>query len=133
MRSISEYARREDFAISEVIPGLAEDDVRDSGSWWTTPGVWQRYDQPWPDGSQEPGPALHLGTIRSIYDTPQRYSVTIFRASITPAGLQQGWTVEALCDDALRHAGLTLANCPRAELNAPPPPLRSRPTPPPRN
>jgi hypothetical protein len=131
--------RPENFATSEVIRpaavlmelsarailvGLAEDDVRSGGCWLTSPGVWVRYDQPWPEGANEPGDAVHLGTIRSIYDSPQRYSVTIFRASITPDGVDRGWTVESLCDDALRHASLTLAGCPRAELAPPPQPFR---------
>ena len=67
---------------------------------------------------------MHLGTLRSIYDSPQRYFVTIFRASITPEGLEQGWTIESLCDDALKHAGLTLADCPRAALSPTPPIFR---------
>jgi hypothetical protein len=136
---LSESARRPEFATTEVIrpaavlmefaarqilAGLAEDDVRDGGSWLTSPGVWQRYDRPWPAGSREPGPSIHLGTIRSIYDSPHRYSVTIFRASITPAGLDRDWSVDSLCDDALKHAGLTLADCPRATLMPPPVPFR---------
>lgn len=131
-------ARRDEFATTEVIrpaavlmeaaardilAGLAEDDVREGGKWLTSPGVWQRYDRHWPPGSRDPGPAKHLGTIRSIYDSPQRYSVTIFRASITPEGLAQGWTVESLCDDALKHAGFTLADCPRASLHPIPQPF----------
>jgi hypothetical protein len=131
--------RRDEFATTEVIrpaavlmereardiiAGLAADDVRNGGHWQISPGVWQRYDRPWPEGSREPGPAVHLGTIRSIYDSPQRYFVTIFRASITPDGLEQGWSVDSLCDDALKHADLTLAECPRAALNPIPMPFR---------
>jgi hypothetical protein len=136
---VTSPVRREEFATTEVIrpaavlsheasreilDGLAADDVRHGGHWHTSPGVWQRYDRPWPEGSRDPGPAQHLGTIRSIYDSPQRYWVTIFRASITPDGLAQGWSVDSLCDDALKHAGLTLAECPRASVEPPPPPFR---------
>ncbi len=108
----------------EILAGLAGDDVRQFGCWMTSPGVWQRYDRPWPENSREPGPAVHLGTIRSIYDSPQRYFVTIFRASITAAGLEAGWTVETLCDDALKHAGLSLLECPRVALTPLPLPFR---------
>jgi hypothetical protein len=111
-------------AAREILAGLADDDVRDDGCWLTSPGVWQRYDRAWPAGAKDPGPAVHLGTIRSIYDSPQRYFVTIFRASITPEGLEHGWTVDSLCDDALQHAGLTLAECPRASLAPAPQPFR---------
>lgn len=138
---MSDFGRREEFATSEVIrpaavlmetaareilAGLASDDVRSDGHWLTSPGVWERYDRPWAAGGSEPGDAVHLGTIRSVYDSPQRYAVTIFRASVTPDGIEQGWNVESLCDDALRHAGLTLTNCPRAELTPPPAPFRQR-------
>jgi hypothetical protein len=136
---MTEPGRRDEFATTEVIrpaavlmesaareilKGLAGDDVREGGNWLTSPGVWQRYDRPWAEGSKEPGEAIHLGTVRSIYDTPQRYFVTIFRASITPDGLEQGWSVDSLCDDALKHAGLTLAECPRATLTVSPIPFR---------
>jgi hypothetical protein len=133
---MTETTRRDEFAATEVIrpaavlmesaardilAGLADDDARDGGHWVTSPGVWQRYDRPWGEGAKEPGAAIHLGTVRSIYDSPQRYFVTIFRASITPEGLEQGWTVDSLCDDALKHATLTLAECPRASLSPTPP------------
>lgn len=111
-------------AARQILAGLAEVDVRSGGHWLTSPGVWERYDRPWPKPFREPGPSIHLGTVRSIYDSPQRYSVTIFRASITPEGLEQGWTVDSLCDDALKHAGLTLEGCPRAAFIPPPVPFR---------
>lgn len=136
-----ERQQRENFATTEVIrpaavlmeeaakrilAGLADEDVHSGGSWWTTPGIWRRYDQSWPEGADDPGPAVHLGTISCVYDSPQRYSVTIFRASITSEGVAAGWTVEALCDDALRFGDLTLASCPRAQLNPAPRPFRIR-------
>jgi hypothetical protein len=139
---MTELSRRDDYATTEVIRpaavlmeaaareilrGLAEDDVRRGGHWLTSPGVWQRFDRPWTPGSKDPGEAIHLGTIRSIYDSPHRYFVTIFRASITTEGLEHGWSVERLCDDALRHAGLTLADCPRASVNPAPTPFRMDP------
>jgi hypothetical protein len=135
----TEAGRRDEFATTEVIrpaavlmeaaareilAGLSTDDVRDGGHWLTSPGVWQRYDRAWADGAKDPGSAVHLGTIRSIYDSPQRYFVTIFRASITPDGIEHGWSVDSLCDDALQYASLTLAECPRATLAPTPMPFR---------
>jgi hypothetical protein len=134
-----ELTRREEFATTEVIrpaavlmesaardilAGLVEDDVRNGGHWLTSPGVWERYDSPWREEAKDSGDAVHLGTVRSIYDSPQRYFVTIFRVSITPAGLNAGWSVDSLCDDALKHANLTLADCPRAMLTPAPLPFR---------
>jgi len=39
---------------------------------------------------------------------------------VTAAGAEEGWTVDTLCDDALGFVGLTLRECPRAEIGAPP-------------
>ena len=64
-----------------------------------------------------------------MYDSPHRHEITIYKVTVTENGLDQGWTVESLCDDALIWAGLTIATCPRAELTSPP---ESRPVPPPR-
>lgn len=108
----------------QILTGLAADDVRLGGHWWTRVGIWRRYAKPWADGAQEPGDAVHLGTISCVYDSPSRYCVTVFRVSLTDRGLQESWTTESLCDDALQHAGLTLRDCPRASLAAPPRPFR---------
>lgn len=106
-----------------ILAGLATDDVQHGGHWWTRSGAWRRYDSPWAPGAVEPGDAVHLGTISCVYDSPARYCVTVFRVSMTSYGLTQGWTTESLCDDAFRHAGLTLGSCPRADLAEPPRPF----------
>jgi hypothetical protein len=108
-----------------VVAGLARDDALEGGHWTSVPGIWRRYDRPWSRPGGDPGEAQHLGTVSCVYDSPQRYSVTIFRASITTEGIRQGWTVQTLCDDALRHADLTLDSCPRVDLMPPPRPLRA--------
>lgn len=130
----------DDFAASEVIRpaavlwelsarailrALNEEDVTRGGVWSSKPGVWRRYDRPW-DGADDAGDALHLGTISCVYDSPQRYSVTIYRASVTTAGIRAGWTVQKLCDDALRYADLDLGSCPRIDLRPPPRPYTDR-------
>lgn len=106
-----------------ILKGLASDDVRDGGRWWTRVGTWRRYEGPWAPGASEPGTAQHLGTLSCVYDSPSRYCVTVFRVSMTAYGLRQGWTTESLCDEAFGYAGLTLADCPRATLTAPPQPF----------
>ena len=103
-----------------ILVGLAQDDVTAGGHWWTRVGTWRRYEQAWEGGADGPGDAVHLGTISSVYDSPTRYCVTVFRVSMTSYGLRQGWHTAKLCDDAFRHAGLTLAECPRATLAKPP-------------
>lgn len=103
-----------------ILQGLARDDVQAGGHWWTRVGTWRRYQSPWAPGAHEPGAAVHVGTISCVYDSPARYCVTVFRVSMSSYGLQQGWTTESLCDEAFGHAGLTLSNCPRATIAAPP-------------
>ena len=45
---------------------------------------------------------------------------------MTAYGLRQGWTTTSLCDEAFAHAGLTLADCPRATLNPTPRPFTGK-------
>lgn len=95
-------------------------DVSRGGVWNAGSSLWQRYDKPWDGPSGGRGSAVLVGSIAVMYDAPHRHQITIYKVSLTPAGLAQGWTVDALCDDALSWAGLTLESCPRAELAAPP-------------
>jgi len=106
-----------------ILQGMAGDDVLAGGHWWTRVGTWRRYASPWASGAQEPGDAIHIGTISCVYDSPARYCVTVFRVSMTAYGLRQGWATTSLCDEAFGHAGLTLADCPRASLNPVPRPF----------
>jgi|SRR5581483_4292771 len=103
-----------------VLDALAALDVADGGIWITNPGLWQRYDKPWDGEGGMAGASRLVGTIGAAYGTPTRYDITIYRVTVTEHGAAAGWTVESLCDDALGHAGLTLATCARAELRDPP-------------
>lgn len=109
-------------AATEILRCLERNDVARGGVWSATPGMWQRFDRPWsgPNGSR--GGAQMVGSVAVIYDEPRRNEITIYKVSITPYGVDLGWTVERLCDDALSWVGLTLASCPRADLKAPPKP-----------
>lgn len=99
-------------------------DVLARGHWQTTPTLWRRYDRPFdgPDGTS--GTAELLGTMPVAYGTPTRYEITIYRATITRLGQEHGWSVVALCDEALGYGGLDLTSCPRADLAPPPKPFR---------
>lgn len=110
-------------AARSILVELALRDTTNGGLWSADPARWARYDMPWrtPD---DPGGARLLGTIQIAYGTPTRYEITIYCATITAHASQAGWTVESLCDAALSLGGLTLAQCPRAELEAPPKPFR---------
>jgi hypothetical protein len=82
--------------------------------------VWRRYDRSL--GGETP--ANLIGSIQVAYGTPTRYDITLFRATVTRHGTERGWTVSSLCNEALRFGGLTLDDCPRAELGTPPKPFR---------
>ncbi len=97
-----------------VVTALVALDVAKGGYWNVAPGFWQRYDRPWDGIAGAPGSARLIGSIASAYGAPTRYEITIYRVTLTPYGVHSGWSVDSLCDDALGHAGLTLAGCPRA-------------------
>jgi hypothetical protein len=104
-----------------VLVALEQRDVSRGGVWSATAGLWQRYDEPWGGEGGSRGGSQLVGTIGVVYGTPSKYDITIFRATVTEHGLAEGWTVDRLCDDALQHADLTLASCPRTTLTSPAP------------
>jgi hypothetical protein len=110
-----------------VLAGLMKDDAREGGRWHAEPGCWRLFERPWKgrDEKYAAGAGL-IGSIQVAYGMPTRYEITIFRATVTIAGTRLGYTVESLCDEALDYAGLTLATCPRIDLQPPPKPFRLR-------
>jgi hypothetical protein len=110
-------------AANAILVELSFNAVTSGGVWLGEPSRWLRYDGPW-RGVGDPGESELLGVIQVAYGTPTRYEITIYRAVITRAGNQAGWTVESLCDEALALGDLSLAQCPRAQLPVPPQPFR---------
>lgn len=107
-------------AARAVVAELERRDVSLGGVWSASSGLWQRYDKPWdgPNGSR--GTARLMGSVAAVYGTPGKYDITIYRVTTTEHGRAAGWGLERLCDDALQHADLTLATCPRTQLVEPP-------------
>jgi hypothetical protein len=103
-----------------ILMELALRDARNGGLWLAEPTVWRRFDRPFDD---EVSTNL-IGSIQVAYGTPTRYEITVYRATVTGYGAEHGWTVTSLCDEALRFGGLTLVECPRAQLSTPPQPFR---------
>lgn len=101
-----------------VLEELEARDVGKGGVWSANTGIWQRYDKPWNGTSGLRGTAKLVGTIGIVYGTPSKLDVTIYRATVTEHGLAEGWSVDRLCDDALKFADLTLASCPRTTLSS---------------
>lgn len=105
-----------------VLAGLADKDIQNDGEWSTQPARWERFERLTGPGAGRVGEMV--GYIQVVYGQPTRYDITIYRVVITPTGSRRGWTVQSLCDEALAHAGLTLATCPRASLKPPPRPFQ---------
>ncbi len=105
---------------AHLVGELEAQDVSRGGVWVATPALWQRYDRPWngPGGSR--GNSQLVGSIAVMYDAPARQQITLYRVALTDAGLAAGYTVDSVCDAALALVGMTLADCPRAELAAAP-------------
>jgi hypothetical protein len=110
-------------AASQILVELSLNSVTSGGLWQTQPSRWMRYDRPWRSPVDTDGAVL-IGSIQVAYGTPTRYEITIYRVTITRLGHSLGWTVQSLTDEALGYGDLSLAQCPRAELQDPPKPLR---------
>lgn len=110
-----------DDAARAVLEALEARDVSAGGVWSASPGMWQRYDKPWDGPAGFKGTAVLIGTIGTVYGSPTRYDITIYRVTVTDHGMEHSWSVEGICDDALQYADLSLANCPRVELISPGP------------
>jgi hypothetical protein len=113
---------------ARIIEQLSLRDVARGGVWNVSPTLWQRYSGAWDGVGGTTGSAVLIGSIAVAYETPVRNHITIYRVTITEGGRDLGWTLEALCDEALGYGGLTLEACPRADLMTPPTrdPFRAR-------
>lgn len=107
-----------------ILAALQARSVEKDGCWVATVRQWSRYDRPGIAGGAPVGQLL--GWLEAIYGATTRYEVTIYRATVTAAGTAAGWTVEKLCDEPLGYGGLSLATCPRAQMQPPPKPFRLR-------
>lgn len=105
---------------SRIVAELRDRDVSRGGCWNASSTIWQRFDGPWNGIASTRGSAQLVGTIAVAYGMPIRDHITIYRVTVTDAGIEAGFTVESLCDDALAYGGLTFGECARAELAAPP-------------
>lgn len=109
---------------ADVIQALEARDVAVGGVWSASVGLWQRYDRPWDGRWGARGGAQLVGAIGAVYGTPTRYDITLYRVTLTPHGQSEGWSHEALVNDALQYGRVTLAQLPRVRSSEAPPPLR---------
>jgi hypothetical protein len=110
-------------AARAILTGMANSSVFVDGFWLAEPSRWTRYNRPWV-APGDPGQTQRLGTVQVAYGTPTKYEITIFQVTVTQVGADAGVSVQSLCDEALAFGELTLAECPRAALSAPPKPFR---------
>jgi hypothetical protein len=108
---------------ADVIQSLEGRDVSLGGVWSASIGLWQRYDVPWNGRWGARGTAQLVGAIGAVYGTPTRYDITLYRVTLTEHGRAEGWTHDALVNDALQYARVTLAELPRVRSSEPPQPL----------
>ena len=101
---------------NKILKELETQDVSKGGIWSANVGLWQRYDHAWDGPGGTHGTAKLVGSIGAVYGTPSKYDITIYRVTVTEHGTKLGWSVDSLCDDALKWVNLTLATCPRTEL-----------------
>jgi hypothetical protein len=120
VRIIRPAAVLDERAAFRVLTQLRRLAVSSGGEWNATSSLWQRYDRPWDGADHTRGTSQLVGSIAVMYDSPHRHEITIYKVTVSAHGLDQGWTVESLCDDALAWAGLSLATCPRADFTDPP-------------
>ena len=100
-------------AARAIMAWLADRDVTRGGFWAHDVTYIKRFSGPFDGPSGMRGTAQLLGSIHIVWD---HYDATIYRVSVTDEGVARGLTVDAICDEVLAVAGLTLASCPRAEL-----------------
>ncbi len=110
-------------AANAILIELSLNSATTGGLWMAEPSRWNRYDSPW-QSTDSPGTSSLVGSIQVAYGTPTKYELTIYRVIITRRGHELGWSVESLTDEALGLGGLSLRECPRAELKTPPKPFR---------
>jgi hypothetical protein len=120
VRIIRPAALLDERAAASVLKEMDRLDVSVGGLWSASSALWQRFDRPWDGPGGTRGSSTLVGSIAVMYDAPNRHQITIYKVTVTDAGRTAGWTVEAVCDDALGWVGLSLATCPRAELAQPP-------------
>ena len=97
-----------------------QQDVSVGGRFSTSPACIQVWDKPW-DGDDDPGTALHLGSVDWNYDTPVRHYVTIYRAMVTASGVAQGHTTLSVLQAVMALSGIDVDG---ARITDPAPPIR---------
>src|SRR4051794_23193092 len=111
----------------QLIQAADSHGVRTGGHFLAGPLGIQLWSGPFdgPDGT--PGSALHFGSIDWSYDTPVKHYATIYRSTVTTAGVNAGETTASVLARVLALCGIG-AGGERVTVPIPPPrdPFRRR-------
>jgi hypothetical protein len=104
----------------DLLAMAARYDVAQGGRFSAGPAGIQVWSGPFdgPNGSH--GNAVHLGSVDWSYDTPVRHYATVYRAMVTAAGVEAGWTTTAVLKTVLDLCDIPLAGS-HITMPAPPP------------
>ena len=103
----------------ELLAAAALHDVGMEGRYSAGPAGIQVWDGPFNGPSGTHGSAVHLGSVDWSYDTPTKHYVTIYRAMVTQAGVDEGLSPLTILSQVLTLGGIA-ADGGRVSLPAPP-------------
>ena len=95
-------------------------DVSRGGRFSASPACIQVWDRAWA-GPDDPGDAIHLGSVDWSYDTPVRHYVTIYRVMVTPGGVETGESTLTVLQAVMSLTGIDVDG---ARVTMPIPPTR---------
>ena len=104
----------------QLLEAAKNHDVARGGRFSAGPACIQVWDRPW-DGEGDPGTATHLGSVDWSYDTPVRHYVTIYRAMVTAAGIENGASTLSVLQAVMSLTGIDVDG---ARITMPSPPAR---------
>ena len=95
-------------------------DVSRGGRFSSSPACIQVWNRSW-SSAEDPGDAIHLGSVDWSYDTPVRHYVTIYRVMVTPSGLETGETTLTVLQAVMSLTGIDVDG---GRITMPIPPTR---------
>ena len=95
-------AERESRSMQET---ARHQDVTRGGRFSASPACIQVWSGPWAH-EEDPGDAIHLGSVDWSYDTPVRHYVTIYRAMVTHAGIEAGESTLSVLQAVMSMTGI---------------------------
>ena len=108
-------AERESRTLQET---TRNQDVTRGGRFSASPACIQVWDGPWAH-QDDPGDAVHLGSVDWSNDTPVRHYVTIYRAMVTAGGVAAGHTTLSVLQAVMSLAGIEVDSARMTAASAP--------------